>query len=338
MSDNCKVARKKTILNYKQEQLFVAEGHSSCVLWEKIVGDNQDGSKKSIGIAFVGGARYTEPSTWEIGNSLTVLDCYISDTDVEVKSCVVVGADEMTGSSLYPLQGSAMVDCKSNDNNENRYSIYLWGRVNTKTMSCTAELIKLDIKEQMAKRARSATTSKRANFKVDVTVFAGAGDPDPNKKLCQSGSIPSERTGHSFTLVSNNQAVLFGGITMQKRDWGIFEQSCDDGMIYILDLKERKWSRINEELPPRAYHAAAFGQSNTLFITGGIQLPQVNSVQYCNMGEIMAINFDANIENITWSVLKIELVSPLYLSSHAAYLSDHILHILYMAIKLRKQS
>lgn len=133
MSDNCKVARKKTILNYKQEQLFVAEGHSSCVLWEKIVGDNQDGSEKSIGIAFVGGARYTEPSTWEIGNSLTVLDCYISDTDVEVKSCVVVGADEMTGSSLYPLQGSAMVDCKSNDNNENRYSIYLWGRVNTKT-------------------------------------------------------------------------------------------------------------------------------------------------------------------------------------------------------------
>lgn len=202
-----------------------------------------------------------------------------------MKSCVVVGADEMTGSSLYPVQGSAMVVCKSN--NENEYSIYLWGGVNTKNMSCMAELIKLHIKEQVAKRARSATTLKWANLKVDVTVFAGAGDPDPNKKLCQSGSIPSERTGHSLTLVSNNQVVLFGGIRMHKRDWGIFERSCADGMIYILDVKERKWSKINEELPPRAYHAAAFGQSNTLFITGGIQLPQINSVQYCNMGEII---------------------------------------------------
>ena len=41
----------------------------------------------------------------------------------------------------------------------------------------------------------------------------------------------------------------------------------------------------------------------------------------------MAINFDTNIKNITWSVLNIELVSSLYLSSHAAYLSGHILHI-----------
>ena len=43
--------------------------------------------------------------------------------------------------------------------------------------------------------------------------------------------------------------------------------------------------------------------------------------------EKLSINFDTNIKNITWSVLKIELVSPLYLYSHAAYLSDHILHI-----------
>ena len=34
MSDNRKVSRKKHILNYRQEQLFVPEGHCSCVLWE----------------------------------------------------------------------------------------------------------------------------------------------------------------------------------------------------------------------------------------------------------------------------------------------------------------
>ena len=36
---------------------------------------------------------------------------------------------------------------------------------------------------------------------------------------------------HSLTIVSKNQAVLLGGITMQKRDLGIFEQS---------------WSQINQ--------------------------------------------------------------------------------------------
>ena len=89
-------------------------------------------------------------------------------------------------------------------------------------------------------------------------MFAKPGDLDHNKKLCQFGSIRSERTGHSLTMVSKNQAGLFGGISMQKRDLGIFEQSCDDGMIYILDLNERKWSQTNQELPPRAYHTAAF--------------------------------------------------------------------------------
>ena len=41
----------------------------------------------------------------------------------------------------------------------------------------------------------------------------------------------------------------------------------------------------------------------------------------------MAIKFDANFKNITWSFLNIELVSPSHLSSHAVHLSGHILHI-----------
>ena len=171
MSDKRKVSRKKTILNYKQEQLFIPEGHSSCILWEKINEDRDQAGEKSIGIAFIGGVRYTEPSTWELGNSLTVLDCHVSENDVEVKNCILVGADQMIGSSLYSLQGSSMVNFR--DTNENTYSIFLWGGVNTKTMSCMSELVKLDIKEQEAKRARSApaNSSKRGiNLKVDVSV------------------------------------------------------------------------------------------------------------------------------------------------------------------------
>lgn len=57
----------------------------------------------------------------------------------------------------------------------------------------------------------------------------------------------------------------------------------------------------NQELPPRLYPAAAIGQSNTLFITGGIQLPEINSVQYCSMEHILTIKFDGTFRNTTWS-------------------------------------
>ena len=70
MSDTRKVSRKKTIVNYKQEQLFIPAGHSSCVLWDKINDDRDHAGEKSTGIACIGGARYTEPSKWELENRL----------------------------------------------------------------------------------------------------------------------------------------------------------------------------------------------------------------------------------------------------------------------------
>ena len=78
----------------------------------------------------------------------------------------------MTGSSLYSLQGSSMVNFR--DTNENTSSSFLRGRVSTKTMSCMSELVKLDIKEKEAKRARSAPDNTSTRGKVDVTVFAKA--------------------------------------------------------------------------------------------------------------------------------------------------------------------
>jgi len=33
LGDTRKVTRKKHLLNTRQEQLFVAKGHSSCILW-----------------------------------------------------------------------------------------------------------------------------------------------------------------------------------------------------------------------------------------------------------------------------------------------------------------
>jgi len=60
LGDTRKVTRKKHLLNARHEQLFLPEGHSSCILWENKTGDRE---QKSVGIAFTGGARHKEPST-----------------------------------------------------------------------------------------------------------------------------------------------------------------------------------------------------------------------------------------------------------------------------------
>jgi len=82
------------------------KGHSSCVLWEKETGDRE---QKSVGIAFTGGARHKEPSTWELGNSITLVEFAVSEDDIDITSCCVFGPDKCGRSSLFPLQGSTML-------------------------------------------------------------------------------------------------------------------------------------------------------------------------------------------------------------------------------------
>ena len=54
-ADNRKISRTKHLLNARQEQLFLPEGHCSCILWERTTKESEE---KFVGIAFVGGARY----------------------------------------------------------------------------------------------------------------------------------------------------------------------------------------------------------------------------------------------------------------------------------------
>ena len=86
----------------------------------------------------------------------------------------------------------------------------------------------------------------------------------------QTGAIPSARTGHSLTMVSDHYAVLFGGVVMEQRDNGVFKQrTCKDGELYILDLKRKNWSSLAStnggKLLVRAYHTGPLGQQVTLF-------------------------------------------------------------------------
>ena len=67
---------------------------------------------------------------WEIGNSLTVMEFLVSDSDVAINSCSIFGPNEMRGSSLFPLQGSTLINVQSNSLPE-EYVLLLWGRINT---------------------------------------------------------------------------------------------------------------------------------------------------------------------------------------------------------------
>ena len=130
------------------------------------------------------------------------------------------------------------------------------GGLNTKTITCTSELVELKVSKtgepKRTRTGRKCTNASNEKFKspsfsVDVTVFAGLeprllGLSQINE---QTGAIPSARTGHSLTVVSDHYAVLSGGVEMEQRDNGVFkQQTCKDGELYILDLKRKNWSSL----------------------------------------------------------------------------------------------
>ena len=72
----------------------------------------------------------------------------------------------------------------------------------------------------------------------------------------------------------------------------VFQQTCRDGRLYALNIKEHSWSSLIGEIPPRAYHAAVFrSKLETLYILGDIQLADGNAVKYCSVQDVVKINF-----------------------------------------------
>lgn len=218
-ADNRKVSRKKHLLNARQEQFFLPKGHCSCILWEK---NPKESEEKHVGILFLGGARYNEPSTWELGNSLTLMEFILSSSDVEINSCNVFGPDKLRGSSLFPLQGSTLIDARSKlPPDPEEYVLLLWGGIDTRTMTCTNELMKINVTAKDKQNKRTASGSKKMpeslNFEIDLTALTGNKTPSTEGSAFEMGTVPSPRTGHSFTTISSKRAILFGGVTLENR-------------------------------------------------------------------------------------------------------------------------
>ena len=82
----------------------------------------------------------------------------------------MITAEKIRGSTLYPLHRSTMVNFldKHNENSNNEeHSIFMWGGgggLNTKTIACTSELVKLKVsKTGEPKRTRTGRKCTNAS-------------------------------------------------------------------------------------------------------------------------------------------------------------------------------
>ena len=89
-----------------------------------------------------------------------------------MKSCVVITAEKIRGSTLYALQGSTMVNFLDKDNenpNNEEYFIFMWGGLNTKTINCTSELVELKVSKtgepKRTRTGRKCTNASNEKFK-----------------------------------------------------------------------------------------------------------------------------------------------------------------------------
>jgi len=84
-------------------------------------------------------------------------------------------------------------------------------------MTCTNELMKINVTCKERQNKRTVSGSKKMpdsmNFEVDLTAFTGdtTSSSSSVSSFSQSGTVPSPRTGHSFTKISSEKAILFGG-------------------------------------------------------------------------------------------------------------------------------
>jgi len=78
-----------------------------------------------VGIAFTGGARHKEPSAWELGNSITLIEFAVCKNDVEITSCYVFGPDKQCFCQSTPLQESRVPIRDGPQKNEKRANLAL---------------------------------------------------------------------------------------------------------------------------------------------------------------------------------------------------------------------
>lgn len=294
-----KATRKRSEIDIICGDYFPPEGHCAILICEEQLDDEL---MKSY--LYFGGSRHTEESTWCLGSSPFIISYVISENDVvisDIKRCDTFGAS-------FPSLASSSVIVGSND------TIHVWGGMDTSSMRVLHDLYLL----------------KRKGAKFEVILAQDSKDERNVTKIKQTGDVPLGRFGHSLTKLHDQSAILHGGITLPFREAaGLaspFQQTCDDGKFYLLNLDSLSWSIINvPDVHSRAFHTATYDQKmKCIYIIGGVTYQECTPRSRLPVHDVLVLRIpDKN--NITLD--RIIFQSPpnienLGLSYHSACLED----------------
>ena len=142
LGDTRKVTRKTHLLNTRQEQLFLPEGHSS---------ERNGRSRTEIsGNYFHWWSKAQGTLYRELGNSITLIEFAVCEDDIDITSCFVLvqtNVGDHLGFFCSLCKGSTMlaIPKKKNtpDQEDLEFMFLLWDGINTKTMAGTNELFQV---------------------------------------------------------------------------------------------------------------------------------------------------------------------------------------------------
>jgi protein phosphatase len=127
-------------------------------------------------------------------------------------------------------------------------------------------------------------------------------------KLEASGDLPKARFGHTFTLISEIYAVLFGGSTALHP----LMVSTD---TYLLNMQSNKWTKLEgsgSSPSGRVGHAAVSATENQLVLYGGVS----GSNGYLVADELYLLDVDITTGKGCWSIVPVNGQSPGRRSGH----------------------
>ena len=265
-------------------------------------------SKDVRSVLVVGGARHSEPNTWNFGNLIFCLSFEVTEDDVDLVSSTEI---KTTGGIMSPLTNATAIQfCTS--------EVLLWGSLNLQTYSTTDELVKLSISMCRKKLTCDITIYKTKNA---LSVI------EEEYPFLQTGDVPAARCGHTFTKITNQYGILFGGLELPDRfsadSSAMFKQIPSQGYFYLFNYVSMSWIKLNDfQLEPRAYHTLTLDNNlNILVLTGGIKFENAEAVWLFGIKETVFIEIQFNERNNITLIpycLPLEITSDLFLSGHGA--------------------
>ena len=308
-----KVSRKSLSEEIEKQIYFPREGHCGVLLTAKdeFSEENEENFTKITYVVFGGGSKL-QPQTWEFASKIYEFSFSVYEDDFDLEGCKELNT---TGGILSPLAYASAL--KLSDE-----KIIIWGGHNLSQFSTPDELFLLEKK----------TKNKKTD--VEITIYKNHKE-NAEYKFLQFGDVPSGRCAHTLTYISDNYALLIGGIEMRNRfsaqSLDLFSQfSCDSKFCYLLNTNTFTWKRIDTDggVPEIAYHSASyFKDTNKLYLFGGIKFTANKPSKHQGPMDTIEIDLSKVLsENkITSNIIELAISTdkPLFFSGQCCSIMGH---------------